>query len=166
MEGRHLQTKLSGEERGHLWISVAIGAVSVVVLLGMVFLLNWGKPSTNPASARALPFGAMEQAYAQRIHFTGLEMSRAANFLNQGVTYINGVALNDGVRRVLAVDVTVDFHDVSGRVILHENRRLISGPNAAIEAGQRHSFQLAFEAVPDSWNQSYPDLKIIGLTLE
>jgi hypothetical protein len=166
MEDPQLQPGLDGEERSHLWISLAIGAVAVVALLGLVTLFNRGKHVAGPAAVGILPFGAAERAYAQRIQFTDLQMSRAANFLNQEITYINGVALNNGVRRVLAVDVTVDFHDVSGNVIFHENRRLISGPNSAIEAGQRHSFQLGFEAVPDAWNQYYPDLKITGLTLE
>jgi hypothetical protein len=166
MEEPRLETKLGGEDRSHIWISLAIGAAAVVVLLGLVILLSRGKPSAGPASAEALSFGPAEQAYAQRMRFTDLQMARAANFLNQEVTYINGVVANDGVRRVLAVDVAVDFHDVSGNVMLHESRRLVSGPNSAIEAGQRHSFQLAFEAVPDAWNQYYPDLKITGLTLE
>jgi hypothetical protein len=166
MEEPRLETKLGGEDRSRMLVSMAAAVGVVALLVWLVILLGRGKPSSGPASAQTLPFGPSEQAYARRMHFTDLQMSRAANFLNQEVTYINGVALNDGVRRVLAVDVTVDFRDVSGNVILHENRRLVSGPNAPIEAGQRHSFQLAFEAVPDTWNQSYPDLKITGLTIE
>jgi hypothetical protein len=166
MEEPRLETNLGDEGRSHLWISIAIGVCAVIVLGGLVILLSRGKPAAGLASEQALPFSAAEQAYAQRIHFTDLQMSRAANFLNQEVTYINGVALNDGVRRVLAIDVAVDFHDVSGNVVLHENRRLISGPKSAIEAGQRESIQLAFEGVPVTWDQSYPDVKIIGLTLE
>jgi hypothetical protein len=161
-----LETNLDGEHRSRMWIRLAGAVAGILVLAGIVVLLNHGSHSAGPAAAQKLPFGTAEQAYAQRIHFTDLEMSRAANFLNQEVTYINGVVLNDGVRRVLAVDVTVDFHDISGAVILHDDRRLIGGSNAAIEAGQRHDFQLAFEAVPDAWNQSYPDLKITGLKLE
>jgi hypothetical protein len=166
MEEPHLETKVNGEDRSRMFVSMAVAVGVVVLLLGLMILLNRGKPSADPASAETLPFGPVEQAYAQRMHFTDLQMARAENFLNQEVTYINGVVLNDGVRRVLAADVAVDFHDGSGTVVLHENRRLISGPNSAIEAGQRHSFQLAFEAVPDTWNQYYPDLKITGLTLE
>jgi len=166
MEEPRLETNLGDEDRSHLWISIAIGVCAVIVLGGLVILLSRSKPTAGPASEQALPFGAAEQAYVRRIRFTDLQMSRAANFLNQEVTYINGVALNNGVRRVLAIDVAVDFHDVSGNVVLLENRRLISGPNSAIEAGQRESFQLGFEGVPDTWNQSYPDLKITGLTLE
>lgn len=165
-----LEHKLAAQGTGDTGrrFALVIGATALLgmALLVILFFAGRGKLSRQSALSQSAPFGAAEQAYAQRIRFTDIQMSRAGNFLNQEITYISGVVSNDGSRRVLSLDVTVDFRDFSGKIILHETRRVFGGHGAAIEPGQRRDFQLAFESVPDAWNKNYPDLKIAALTFE
>lgn len=154
-------------DSGRRFALIIVGtALLGMALLVILFFAGHGKLSRRLARPQTLPFGPAEQAYAQRIRFTDIQMSRAENFLNQEITYISGVVSNDGSRRVLSLDVTADFRDFSGTIILHETRRVFGGHGAVIEPGQRRDFQLAFESVPDAWNQHYPELKVAALTLD
>jgi len=157
---------IQSEERSSFPIAFALGAAIVLLLVGgLVLASRFSRGKGNPADQR-LPFGAAEQAAAGRIHFSDPEMARAANFLNQEVTYIGGVISNDGVAAIREVEVTLEFHDPFNQVILRETRRLL-GPNArALGGGERRDFQVSIEYVPDEWNQQYPTIKVTGLLLQ
>jgi len=72
----------AGDERSGFPVALATGAVVVVLLAAGLMLLTRSMQPRGPAAAAKLPFGAEEQAYAERIHFQDIEMSRATNFLN------------------------------------------------------------------------------------
>jgi hypothetical protein len=150
--------------RGHFRWGLCFIVICAIVLavLGLKHWTSGGKPDSSAQQQLTLA----EQAYAGHVHFGNIQMARAENFLNQEITYISGVISNDGPRRILVLDVTADFHDFSGKIILHETRHVFGARGAAMQAGQGRDFQLAFESVPDTWNQNYPDLKIAALTLE
>ena len=158
--------EIQSEERSSFPIAFALGAAVVLFLVGGLILANRLTRSKNPTGEQHLPFGAAEQAAAERIHFSDPQMARAANFLNQEVTYIGGVISNDGVAAIREVEVTLEFHDPFNQVILRETRRLL-GPNArALGGGERRDFQVSIEYVPDEWNQQYPTIKVTGLLLQ
>jgi hypothetical protein len=160
------QLEVGEKSGGHNRLAILL--IGCVLVMGAVGIILWNGhgQSSVAGSARQLPFGPVEQGYAPQIHFTDIQMSRGENFLNQQVTNIAGVAANDGPRRIQALDVSVDFREFSGKVVLHETRRLLGNREAPFQAGQSRNFQLSFESVPDSWNQYYPDLKVTGLALE
>ena len=68
--------------------------------------------------------GPSEQAYAPQIHFLEPKMSRAANFLNQEVTFIFGTVENGGNRKVKQIEITLEFHDPFNQVVLRDTQRL------------------------------------------
>ncbi len=110
--------------------------------------------------------GAAERAYAGQIHFQDQRMSRAANFLNQEVTFLFGTISNDGARAIREIEVSVEFRDQFNQVVLRDTRRLL-GPRAApVGARQRREYQVGFEHVPNDWNRQYPTFRIGGLLLE
>jgi hypothetical protein len=153
-------------ERSSFPIAFALGAAIVLLIVGGLVLASRLTRNRGPASAEHLPFGATEQAAAQRIHFLDPQMGRASNFLNQDVTYIAGVISNDGVATVKEIEVTFEFHDPFNQVILRETRRLL-GPNARpLAGGERRDFQISLEYVPSEWNQQYPSIRVTGLLLQ
>ncbi len=142
------------------------GIVVVGLLLGGVVLLTRHTRPAEPAVEEHLPITGPEQAYARQIRFFDLRMSRAANFLNQEVTFVFGIAANDGPRNVRDIEATIEFHDLFNQVILRDTRRVL-GPRAApLSPGQQREFQVGFEHVPAGWNHQYPSIRVTGLLLE
>src|SRR5260370_36796525 len=100
------------EERSRLPVAFLAGLVVVSSLIGTAVLINHFSTPAGPIEEKPLPMGPVEQTYAPQIHFHEPKMSRAANFLNQEVTFVFGTVENEGQRQVRQVDVTLEFHDV------------------------------------------------------
>lgn len=145
-------------------LALLLGVAAVAVLVGVVWLVS-SRPAQVVAPI-ALPFGEVEQKYAQRIRFTDIQMSRATNFLGHQVTIISGYVENMGNQTIREMSFTLEFRDFSDQVVLREELRFPGKMEPAIEGGRRREFQFNFEKVPPSWNQQYPRFQIAGLHLE
>jgi hypothetical protein len=154
------------EDRSRLPVAFAAGIVIVLILFGGLLLLTRVVQSHSPSAAAKLPFGAEEQAYAQRIHFVDIQLAHATNFLNQDFTYVAGAISNDGDRTVRALELTVEFHDPFKQVILRESQQVIGPDTGTVGGGQRHDFQMTLEHLPATWNHENPALRVTGLILE
>lgn len=154
------------EEKRSFLIPALAGMAIVAAIAGiLIFYMQYG--SNRPATvAQQLPFGADEQAYAQRVHLRVQGMSRSSNFLNQDFTFVNGVIANDGVRDIRGAEVSFDLVDFSGKTIRTESRILWGAKARPLGGGERRDFQITLESVPDSWNQQYPPIRVTGLLLE
>jgi len=153
------------EDRSRLPIALAAGAGVVLLLFGGLMFVSRIMRTHGPAATEALPFGAAERAYAQRIHFTNMQMARATNFLNQEFTYIAGTISNDGTRTLQRLQVTLEFHDPLNQVVLRETQLLITSPARPLDGGQRRDFQITLDHVPATWDQQYPSIRVSGIVL-
>jgi hypothetical protein len=155
------------KEKSNFPFAFAAGAVIVLLLFGGLVLLSRFTRSTSHAAEEKFPLGPAEQTYAERIHFTDIQMAKATNFLNQEFTYVAGTIANDGVRTIRGLEATFEFHDPFNQVILREKQTLVSPRTTRpIEAGQRAPFQITLEHVPAQWNQQYPVILVTGLLLD
>jgi hypothetical protein len=154
------------EDRSRFRIAFGVGVVAVLLIFGGFLVLARVMRSHDSATVVKLPLGAGEQAYAQNIHFLGIQLAHAANFLNQDFTYVAGTIFNDGPRQIRAIEVTVEFHDPFRQVILRDTNRLISPGGDALDAGQRRPFQITMEHLPAEWDKQYPSIRVSGLILE
>jgi len=152
-------------ERSRLPAAFAAGLVIVTLLIGAAVLFSRYSTPSGPEELRPLPMGPSEQAYAAQIHFLEPKMSRAANFLNQEVTFVFGTAQNGGNRRIKQIEITLEFHDPFNQVVLRDKQRLFTKYDAPLAAGQQHDFQLGYEHVSAQWNNAYPTIQITGLDL-
>ena len=152
-------------ESSRLPLAMLAGVGVVILLLGGFYLLSRVGPSTGPVAEQPLPFGEAERVYAPQIRFSNPQMSRAANLLNQEVTFIVGTLENSGARTVRQIEVSIEFHDLINQVVLREAHRLL-GDGARVGPGQKQEFQINFDRVPNDWNRQYPAFKVIGLQLE
>ncbi len=139
-----------------------LGAVVLVVII-VWYVAN--RPA-QVVSIAALPFGETEKAYSQRIRFTDIQMSRAANFLGQEVTVIAGFIENMGTQTIQEMQFTLEFRDLSGQVVLREDVRLMGKKEPPLLGGRRRDFQFNFEKVPGTWNQQTPRFVVTGLVLQ
>jgi hypothetical protein len=154
------------EKKRQMPIAFLLGIVLVALLVGGVLLYSRYAGATPSAKPQPLPMGPQEQAYVANIKFTDPKMSRAANFLNQEVTFIFGTVENDGPRSIRQIEVTIEFHDVFNQVVLRDTQRLIPPEADPIGPGQQRDFQLSYEHISDQWNVQYPTMKITGLDLK
>jgi len=154
------------EEKNRIPGPFIAGIVVVLFLVGSVIMLTRHIRPAESAAEQRLPMTATEQAYAKQIRFLDLKMSRAANFLDQEVTFVFGSVANDGPRAIREIETTVEFRDLFNQVVLRDTRRVL-GPRAApLAPGQRREFQFGFEHVPTDWNRQYPSIRITGLLLD
>lgn len=140
------------------------GLAVMALLLGGVWFLS--RTSGTPTALAPLPFGDSEKAYAARITFKNIQMSRATNFLGHEVTVISGTIENKGNQDVVQMSFAVEFRDFSGQVILREEVRYPDERMPRIPASGERDFVFNFENVPPSWSQQYPQFPITGLALE
>jgi hypothetical protein len=147
-------------------IVLGVGVAAALLLIGIFYLVGRLTPTPTKAVEQPLPMGPAEQAYAPQIQFLEPKVARAANFLNQEVTFVFGTVLNNGNRRIRQIEVTLEFHDPFNQVVLRDKQRLF-GPNAVpLAPNEKRDFQLGYETLPVQWNQAYPTVHITGLQLQ
>jgi hypothetical protein len=150
-------------ERGQFSFALFVAAAAVVIVLSAFYLWpgrqspSRGTPETHP------PFGPAERAYAPKIHFENLGLSRAENFLNQEVTILNGDAVNTGDRALSELEMTVEFVDQMNQIALREARSIVSATAAPLAPGERRTLEISFEHIPATWNLQFPFVRVTGL---
>ena len=147
-------------------VAFLLGLIVVGVVLGGFYFYTQRTASHGPSAPKALPMGPAEEAYASKIHFLDIKMSRAANLLNQEVTYVTAILSNDGDRSIRDLEVTVEFRDVLNQVVLRDDQEVIKERSAALLAGETRAFRLLFDRIPDSWNRQVPQFQLLSLELQ
>lgn len=146
--------------------SIFLAALAAIVLAVAALLLLTRNPKSAGTEAARLPMGPAEQAYRVNVRIFDLRMSRAANFLNQEVTFLFGSVANEGSRSIRDMEVTVEFFDSFNQVVLRDSQHLWSPRASALRPGEVRQFQLGFEHMPADWNHQYPSLRVTGLLLD
>jgi hypothetical protein len=153
---------------------VLVAALLAIAALATGLWLTMTAPETPPPPVpkELPPMGAEEQAYRDQVEISNLELSRWANFLGQEVTYLDGVVTNHGQHNLVALELTVEFTDPYGQVVLRETIRPIGdrlsplgAPQGALPPRQSRTFRAGFEHMPADWNQGTPRIRISGLLL-
>jgi hypothetical protein len=157
---------IPSEERSRLPIAFLAGIVIVALLVGGAILYSRYAAPAGSEIEKPLPMGPAEQAYAQQIHFLEPKMSRAANFLNQEVTFVFGTVENGGDRKVKQIAITLEFHDPFNQVVLRDTQRLFLPTAAPMPPGQQRDFQVGYEQLPAQWNNGYPTIRVTGLSFK
>jgi hypothetical protein len=154
------------EEKSRAPLVLLVGVGAALLLIGIFYLVARLTPTPAKTVEQPLPMGPAEQAYAQQIQFLEPKVARAANFLNQEVTFVFGTVLNNGPRPIRQIEVTLEFHDVFNQVVLRDKQRLFSPTAVPLAPHDRRDFQLGYETLPVQWNQAYPTIHITGLLLQ
>src|SRR6266404_1697140 len=156
------------EERDNSQRTIVIAIVAVIAIAGIIAAILREKPRT----VKGPP------PYAANLKFSDLKMSQAQNFVGATVTYVDGTLANTGDKTVTRAVVRVTFKDLYGQVAQIENVaiRLLqtSGPypdtvdlvSSPLAPGISKPFRLTFEHLSEQWNQAYPDLQIVDVTVK
>ena len=146
---------------GHSWVAW-MGVATIVIALIILMWPGSQRRSSGPHEIR-LPFGAAEQAYAPKLQIENLTLSAAENFLHQEITTLAGRVTNTGDQPLADVELTVEFSDQLGQIVLRETRALFASQSSPFSPGERRDFEISFEHIPPSANVQQPAIRISGL---
>ena len=157
-------------------MAIVAGLVVVVGLAGFWYLERVSKqvPPAPPP-----PTGAA-RAYIKNLRFVGADgqtpeepkMQSHESYLQQTIVEISGNLLNAGDRVLNSVEVTWIFYEpgvvmpdgqLYKETIWRERRLLVPKNSGGLEPGKARPFKLAFDNIPDSWNQAMPSLVIAAI---
>jgi hypothetical protein len=154
------------EERRGIPVFLMIGAVLMVVIVGVVYWASKYAPAPIKQAEIPVAMGPAETEYVPHIEFLEPNVARATNFLNQEATFLFATVKNNGNRPIKQIEVTLEFHDVFQQVVLRDKERLFS-PNAIpLEPTRMRDIQVTYDRMPAQWNQAVPTIHITGLAFQ
>ena len=145
--------------RGAVPIGVVIGLAVAAVGIAVVLFLNWrwSQPVPKPP---ALTQDARAYVRNGFLQLSEVDMNAKENFAQQTLVEITGKITNTGNRVVKLVEIYCVFKDPYGQVVLRERLPIVSARGGGLQPGEARSFRLPFDTIPQSWNQTLPDLVI------
>ncbi|HZT30480.1 MAG TPA: FxLYD domain-containing protein [Bryobacteraceae bacterium] len=141
---------------------VPVVVVSLVLLLGMAgFVLleraaRKGPPPPPPLTGEA-------KAYVHNLQLFDVAMQAHESYLKQSVVEITGKIGNNGSQTLKHIEINCVFYDAYGQVVLRERVPIVSDRMGGLSPGEIKSFRLAFDNIPESWNQAMPQLVIASI---
>jgi archaellum component FlaF (FlaF/FlaG flagellin family) len=138
-------------------VPVVVGAIIVILGFGAWTGYNYWAAKHSPA----LPVLTAEaKQYVHNLQLSEVEMKAAESYMKQQVVEITGKITNNGDRTVNAVDINCVFYDAYGQLVLRERVSVVGRRTGPLAPGQTKNFRLAFDTIPESWNQALPQLVI------
>ena len=103
------------------------------------------------------------KAYARYLQLSDVEMKAKENYFQQAVVEIDGKIANAGDRPLDTVEIYCVFRDGYGQLVLRRRLPIVSVRMGGLKPGETKSFRLPFDDLPQSWNQTMPELVIAGV---
>ena len=136
--------------------SIVIG-LAVILILGVFGWLTFG-PKPEPPPPPVLTAEAKQ--YVPNLVLNNVHMQAAESIVNQRLVEILGDVTNKGDKIVRLAEVTCVFHDFNGAELQRERVAIIGQTTGPLAPGATKPFRLAFDDLPDNWNQAMPGLVI------
>lgn len=140
-------------------IPVGVLVVALVVILGAGFFLYLDRAANRPPPPPP-PLTAEAKAYVHNLQLTDVDMQKHESYMKQAVVEIVGKIGNNGNRSLRVVEINCVFYDPYGQLVLRQRVPIVSQKSGGLAPGEIKSFRLAFDNIPDSWNQALPQLVI------
>jgi hypothetical protein len=148
--------KTAVEQKG---IPVAVLVVALVVILGAGLFLYLDRASHRPPPPPA-PLTVEAKAYVHSLQLMDVDMQKHESYMKQAVVEITGKIGNNGNRNLRVVEINCVFYDPYGQLVLRERVPIVSQKIGGLAPGEIKNFRLAFDDIPESWNQALPQLVI------
>ena len=140
-------------------IPVAGMVIALVVILGAGFFLYLDRLSRRPPPPPP-PLTGEAKAYVRNLRLMDVDMQKHESYMKQAVVEITGKLGNNGDRVLNVVEINCVFYDPYGQVVLRERVPIVSRKIGGLAPGEIKNFRLAFDNIPESWNQALPQLVI------
>jgi len=155
-----------------------IALAVLIALLGAIFLyVHYQRGvQTNVGTARVVVPGLLRQGntnfeyYKNRIRIDNVKASLGISFNNARIAMISGIILNDGDRKLEALELHITLYDVWGKVS-KERTAFALRPGAGMtgrpmEPLEKRGFTIGVESVEYYWNPKQITYEITGLKYE
>lgn len=151
--------KTSG--RRQVSIPPAAIAIAVVVAAGLAGLWYLDRISKQPPPAPP-PLTGAARDYVRHgyLPITNVDMQAHESYLKQQVVEITGKIGNTGDRAIQLVEINCVFRDPYGQVVLRQRVSIVGKTMGGLRPNEMKPFRLAFDNIPEGWNQAMPDLVI------
>ncbi|MBI4876882.1 MAG: hypothetical protein HY822_19770 [Acidobacteria bacterium] len=149
------------DRRGLSPVSIAVG---LVALAAGGLLWWWLKQPVQ--FAQGAPLTPQAKAYVRNLRLSEVEMKAAESFAKHVVVEIVGKIGNAGDRPLKQADLNCVFYDPYGQLVLRERVSIVRQRTGGLKPGETKSFRLAFDNIPQSWNQALPQLVIAGIEFD
>jgi hypothetical protein len=150
----------------HNRFSIHPAAIVVVLVLaaGVAGFLYLNRLSQQaPPAPPPLTGAARAYIHDGFLKITNSNMQAHESYLKQEVVEITGNIANTGNRVLGSVQIFCVFYDAYGQVILRERVAIVSRKMQKLAPGESKPFRLAFDNVPESWNQAMPQMVIAAI---
>jgi hypothetical protein len=162
-----LAANKTATSRPALSIPPAAVAAGVLVIAGVAGFLYLNHAANRPA-APPPPLTGPAKEYVRHLRFVSADgqaaespkMEAHESYLKQSVVEITGNLQNNGDRVLELVEINCVFYDAYGQVVLRERVPIVSRRMGKLAPGESKPFRLAFDNVPESWNQVMPSMII------
>ena len=141
-------------------IGVPVYVVGVVCLLGAA-IYGYVQYTSRPAPPLQLTPEA--NAYVRNLQLSDVSMKATGNYMKQTVVEIEGKITNSGDRPIQIVEIYCLFYDAYQQLVLRQRMSIVGGKMGGLKPGETKSFRLPFDELPESWNQTMPQLRIAGV---
>jgi len=139
---------------------VVIAAAAILFAGGLVWYLS--QPPDYAANVPVLTPEA--KAYTRNLQLGEVEMKATDNSLGQTLVEILGRITNAGGRPVENVRLSCVFRDPYGQVLARELVSIVRSRDGILYPQESRRFRLPFDALPEGWNQTMPQLVIAEIT--
>ena len=137
--------------------------VALVLCVGGVALWWLSRPAAEPANPVLTPEA---RAYVRNLKLSDVQMKAAESYLKQAIVEIEGKIANNGDRVLKLVEINCVFRDPYTQVVLRERVAIAGRKMGNLAPGETKTFRLAFDNIPESWNQAMPDLVVAQIVFE
>jgi len=154
----------AGPQRKRFSIPPAAIVIGLVLAAGGAGFLYLNRLSQQGPPAPP-PLTGMARAYIHNgfLKITDSDMQAHESYLHQQVVEITGNIGNTGDRVLGTVTIVCIFYDPYGHAILRERVAIVSRKMGKLAPGESKPFRLAFDNVPDGWNQTMPQMVIAAI---
>ena len=160
----------------------AIPPVAIVIaLMLLVGLAGFWYLNRPPVQAQPAVLTGPAKEYVKYLRFVSADgqtaespqMEAHESYLGQSVVEITGNIKNTGDRVLNVVEINWIFYDRTAAwapngeaytpVVLKKRLPIVTKKMGGLAPGETKSFRVAFDDVPDSWNQAMPSMVIAAI---
>lgn len=136
-------------------------AARFCIFFFLLLSLGCNREAQGPA-----PLTPEAKAYVRNLALSDVEMKAKEAYSGQQVVEITGNITNNGDQSVRVVEVMCVFYDMNVQVVARERLPIVRSSGKSLKSTDTRAFRLAFDNLPESWNQAMPQLVIANIIFD